>query len=601
MRQPPLPRTRRLTVIAQDPSVLDAEGRILTTELEIPAEDFSAGPRGYRVHVVDYDTSTDTLYAPKIYPEREDGVYVDPFKEAVGDGKIGELIHDPAFHAQNVYAIVMRTLARFEFALGRRVSWGFAGHQIYVAPHAFADANAFYSEADQALAFGYFYVPGKSGPRTPIFTCLSYDIVAHETAHAILDGLRERYTAPSSTEQAGFHEGFADIVALLSVLSLKDVVKTILLKLRPPSEPHVEVKANRIPADSLTRKNLEGSLLFGLADEMGSELSGIRGSALRRSVEIPRLDFTAKPKPTRYLDLPEFQEEHRCGELLVAAIMDAFLLVWLSRLKRYLDVNELTEIDVSIVAEEGAEAADQLLTIAIRGLDYMPPTDIRFSDYLSAMLTCDRETVPDDTRYGYREKLMDCFAAYGIKPASKADAGGFWRMSDDDFSYDRTHFEALLTDPNEVFRFIWDNREELDIEDASDYLGRAYFKVQSVRPCIRLGPDGFTIRETVAEYVQMATLRFDELNEVGVTGINADIPNDREITLYGSGTLIFDEYARLKYHVKNSIFSQTNQGPRIEHLWRSGYISNPRYTENLFGRMHLQRVLASSPNQSEAF
>ena len=63
--------------------------------------------------------------------------------------------------------------------------------------------------------FGYF--PGRS---QMVYCCLSHDIVAHETTHALLDGLRERYTDPSSPEQAAFHEGFADIVALLSVFAL---------------------------------------------------------------------------------------------------------------------------------------------------------------------------------------------------------------------------------------------------------------------------------------------------------------------------------------------------------------------------------------------
>ena len=70
MREAPLPRTRKLTVIAQDPSVLDPHGVILTTQIEIPAEELSPGPRGYRVHVVDYDSSTDTLYAPQHYDEQ---------------------------------------------------------------------------------------------------------------------------------------------------------------------------------------------------------------------------------------------------------------------------------------------------------------------------------------------------------------------------------------------------------------------------------------------------------------------------------------------------------------------------------------------------
>ena len=61
-----------------------------------------------------------------------------------------------------------------------------------------------------------------------VFGCLAHDIIAHETTHALLGGLRERYTDPSSPEQGGFHEGFADIVALLSVFSLRDVVKKAL-------------------------------------------------------------------------------------------------------------------------------------------------------------------------------------------------------------------------------------------------------------------------------------------------------------------------------------------------------------------------------------
>lgn len=586
-------------MVAQDPGVIDANGAMLTTEIEVPAEDLSPGPRGYRVHVVDYDASTDTLYAPVRYEKPLDASYVDPFKVFVEEGRVNELLDQPAFHAQNVYAIVMRTLARFEFALGRRVNWGFDGHQLYVAPHAFADANAFYSESDQCLAFGYFFLPGK-GKRTPIFTCLSFDVVAHETTHAILDGLRTRYTAPSSAEQAGFHEGFADVVSLLSVFSLRDVVRNILLNFRTKEVPTLDVADSKIPKESITRENLEGSLLFGLAEQMGSALSGLRGSALRRSIAIKPLQ-SGKSEP-KYLDRPEYREPHRCGEVLVAAMLEAFLEVWLTRLKRYLASDEnIKKLDVSIAVEEGAEAAEHLLNIAIRGLDYMPPTDIKFSDYLSAILTCDRETVPDDSRYGYRQKLRDCFAAYGIKPAPRADKEGYWRMAEGSFRYDRTHFDSLLRDPNEIERFMWDNREELELEDDNTFWGQAYRKVQSVRPCIRIGPDGFTVRETVAEYVQMATLRFDELSEVGINGISADIPADREITLYGSGTLIFDEYGQLKYHIKNDIYSQTNQAKRIDYLWESGYYADPSYTKNLFSRMHLGRTLAVNTDMSEAF
>lgn len=594
MSSPPLPRTRKLFIVAQDPSVKNAEGDVLLTQVEIPAEELSPGPRGYRVHVVDYDASTDTFYTPQSYDPLTNGCYPDPFADQIAEGDFAGLLADPGFHAQNVYAIVMRTLARFEFALGRRVGWGFSGHQLYVAPHAFADANAFYSEEDQALAFGYFRVPTKDGTSEPIFTCLSHDVVAHETTHAILDGLRERYTAPSSAEQAGFHEGFADIVAILSVFSLKDVVRTILLTRKAQKSLGV-VEENHVPVSSLTEKSLKKSVLLGLAEQMGSELSGIRGQALRRSIAILPLLKDQVP----YLRRSEFQEPHRCGELLVAAILNVFLQVWRSRLGKYTEDRET--VDVTVVVDEGAEAANHLLTMSIRALDYLPPTDLRFPDYLSALLTSDREVVPDDSKYEYRAKLRESFAAYGINPPAGADPEGYWRTVEASYVYDRTHFDSLLRDPEEIFRFIWDNRLELNIEKDEGPFGKSYLKVQSVRPCIRLGPDGFTVRETVAEYVQMVTVRFDELSGLQITGIDADIPADTEITLYGGGALIFDEYGKLKFHIRNSIFSRTKQPARIEYLWRSGYISNPEFTRNIFSRMHVDRILTAPSTVTEGF
>jgi hypothetical protein len=181
----------------------------------LPRETLAPGPCGYRVAVIDYDSSTDTLYAPL-----DLGPDGDPFEDASDD----ELLGNPKFHQQNVYAIAMCTLARFEFALGRRAAWSIRGHQIKIAPHAFCDPNAFYSESDEALMFGYF----PSGNGAPVYSCLSHDVVVHETTHALVDGLRTRYTDASSPDQAAFHEGFADIVALLSVFAQENVMHALL-------------------------------------------------------------------------------------------------------------------------------------------------------------------------------------------------------------------------------------------------------------------------------------------------------------------------------------------------------------------------------------
>ncbi|HEY0730491.1 MAG TPA: hypothetical protein VGD38_20570 [Pyrinomonadaceae bacterium] len=467
------------------------------------------------------------------------------------------------------------------------MSWGFRGHQIHIAPHAFADANAFYSKEDQALLFGYF--KGREGQM--VFSCLSHDVVAHETTHAILDGLRNRYTDPSSPEQAGFHEGFADVVALLSVFSLKDVVGTLLQK--DFTQTKTTSEANLIHSDYLELDTLKESVLIGLAEQMGAEMLGVRGDradALRRSVKLPEL------KPGQIDEVEEFQEPHRRGEILVAAMLNAFLHAWRARIHKLKGGRSRVMLDLELVVEQGADAANQLLTMAIRALDYTPPTDLQFSDYLSALITADKELVPDDTKYGYRKILLATFAKYGVEPASINSIDGSWEGCDAKLTYDRSHFESMMREPDEVFRFIWENREALKLHD------QAYTKVISVRPCMRIGPDGFALRETVAEYIQMMTIQAQELQYFDPPiGKPEGLDGNREVTIYGGGALIFDEYGRLKYHINNRVENVARQTPRLKYLWKCGYFDAASATRTAFARLHLNRTLNLRTRASEVF
>jgi hypothetical protein len=570
--------TQKLTIIAQDPSIRNG-GKIVLSEVDVPAEELLAGPRGYRVNVIDFDTATSTLYEPAVLKRAKDGQYEDPFapptkadgtprKRPKGYDK--KLVSDPRFHAQNVYAIVMRTLAQFEFALGRRVPWGSQGHQIHVAPHAFADANAFYSREHRGIFFGYFTGPSN---RT-IYTCLSHDIVAHETTHAILDGIRSRYLEPSSPDQAAFHEGFADVIALLSIFSLPDLVGQLLDRGTP--------RGRMISKAHLTTEALKESVLLGLAEEMGAGLSAGRDSALRRSANLT----PGRP----YMSMPEFSEEHDRGELLVAAMMNAFLEIWMTRLKK-IGFVAAGKRDRSLVVEEGARAAGHLLTMAIRALDYCPPTDITFADYLSALLTVDREVVPDD-KYGYRAALLTHFNNFDIRHARGADKDGTWKQFDgQELVYARTHFDSMLRDKEEVFRFSWENRKALDIDD------RGYVEVQSVRPSIRIGPDGFTLRETVAEYVQIMTLQARELKTALKITSPPDLPPTMRIRIFGGGALIFNEYGQLKYKIANRIEDAKRQTARLKYLWESGALDGDQDEGLRLARLHRARM--ARPERSE--
>jgi hypothetical protein len=549
--------TRHWTVLAQDPDVLGKNGKALTTTVEIPAERLERGPKGHRVHVIDYDAAADRFYRSRTTSPEKDRY------TKVTD--IDRLVRDPYFHQQNVYALVMSTLFSFERALGRPIDWGFLdpSHQLKVAPHAFLDSNAYYSRESESLNFGYF--PDDDGNR--VYVCLSHDIVVHETTHALLDGLRSMYLNPSSPDQAGFHEGFSDIVALLSVFSHHEVIEYALSPLTD--------RSGRIPGRNLTLEKLGGTALAMLAEEMGSALEGVRGTALRHSVEI-------RPDRRHYTSAT-YAEEHDRGELLVAVVIRAFLQIWIKRLTPLLQ-NAHSTLARTVAAEEGGTAASQLLNIVIRALDYMPPVDMTYPDYLSALLTADQQLYPDDTKYHYREALLTEFEKFGITPASRKNSDGVWDPPPTDtFTIAGMHFERLQRDPSTVFRFVWENRDALGIYPD------AFTRVTSVRPVLRVSRDGSVLQETVAEYVQTLRVYSPELKSLGIRKPDG-MRHSRLITLYGGGTLIFDEYGQLKFHIGTGVTSR-RQSARLQSLWDNDYFDDTASTAARIARMHRHRTL----------
>jgi len=590
---------RLVSVVAQDPAVRVANGRkILMAQIPIPVEETAPGPTGYRIQVVDYDASTGRYAGAHRLPGLD---APEPPAWRRGDPSI---VRDPVFRAHNAYAIAMRTLARFEFALGRRVGWGSAtgNHQLKLAPAGMVDANAFYSKQDEGLVFGYFRGAGGKD----VYLGLSHDVVAHETAHALLDGLRSRYMYPSTPDQAAFHEGFADIVALLSVFAQREMVRMLLV----PVAGHRDAIAL---ADVKLERLREGAL-FRLADTMGGEVSGVRGEPLRASATL---------EPDRkLLERAEFQEPHRRGEVLVAAVLRAFLSAWVARIHRAAAKGQ-DRVSLVQLADEGADVADSLVTLWIRALDYLPPSDVSFADALSAALTADLETRPDDARFRLRDHLRAQFAAFGITPASASGGAepGTWAPAPAGLNYERVRFESMRSDRDEVFRFLWDNRVRLRLRDD------AYTEVLSVCPCVRVGPDGFTLRETVATYYQVARLTADEVAERGIRipaglrkllgggrrrAVAEDVDDDdeRTIAIYGGGTLVFDEFGRLKYHVRRAADDARSgneaQATRLRHLWESGRLRLDRTNGvgtariDLAG-MHRMHVLGEFDARGEAW
>ena len=534
-------RWRELVILAQDPTVKLGD-RAIRAKVRVPREDLMPGPRGHRFQVVDFDaTNPARLENPVI----DDDDLAQKAWLALDDG---DLIESPVFRAQNVYAIAARTLDTFEQALGRRVPWSHAGHQLFLVPRAFREANAFYDPDAHAVFFGYFDLPDGSCA----YTSLSHDIVAHETTHAVLDGLRSRFQEPGLPDQAAFHEAFADIVALLSVFSMPEVVGAVA-----PGDTMDRLVA----ADRLTAEALAATALLGLGEQLGVALGSYgaaqRGSALRTSVGLtPGIGW---------IDDPDWEEPHLRGEILVAAVIKAFVAMWVRRLGKIL--GEGKRLDVDIAVEEGAKAADHLLRMAIRAIDYSPPLEFLFADFLDAILVSDAEVAPDD-EHDYRGALRSSFGVFGDPAAARPDHGRRDRRDGAcgtrpctrtssapaptrSTASSGTTWASWTSRPTSTSRWTASGRAPGWGRTASWSGGRC-----DVRPGARGNRGRADAPRSREDVLPDARRR---------RGIHAGED------LRGRG-LIFDQWGRPKYHQSKPLFDWDRQKARLEYLDRSGIV-----------------------------
>jgi hypothetical protein len=405
----PEPLSRKLRIFAFDPSLsaqFDMAG-IGEITISIPWEkDLLPGPIGEYIEVIDADPASNAFYKPVELNDRR----------LLAQNGLAPSETNPQFHQQMVYAVAMTTIHHFEQALGRVALW--SSHResrteehfvrrLRIYPHALRDRNAYYSPDKKALLFGYFPVSVKDANNTPgtlVFTCLSHDIIAHETTHALLDGVHPRFNEPVNPDVLAFHEAFADIVALFQHFSYPGVLRDQIAR---------------------TRGNLAGENLLGQLAQQFGKASG-RGGALRDALgEVNPATGKWEPHKPDVRVLENTSEPHARGAILVAAVFGAFLKVYRARtVDLYRIASEgtgvLREGDIhpdlsNRLADEAARCAQYLLQMCIRAIDYCPPVGITFGDYLRAIVSADYDLNPDDV-HGYRLAFIESFRQWGIHP-----------------------------------------------------------------------------------------------------------------------------------------------------------------------------------------
>jgi hypothetical protein len=514
-----------MTVLAQDAATLGPDRLPLITTIGVVADRLDPGPRSHRFHVVDIQIGSNIAAKPVELADQGGWRYVDKFAKTPSD----RLVEDGEFRAQNVFAVASHTLGLFEQHLGRRIPWRSGKPHLYLVPQAKIEANAAYSPDHDAVLFGWLPAVGD---QPPLYTCLSYGIIAHEVSHAVLDGLRPRFAEPGLPDQPAFHEALADLVALFSVFDNADVVKDLL-----PGA------GQKVPDSFANADTLRKNPLFGLAKELGQRIHTDRVDALRRSVELE--------PGTSWRTGKDAQEPHKMGEVLVAAFMRTFATIWANRID---DFARRGGMDRDRVAEEGAKAARHLLTMALRSLDYLPPVELEFADVIDSALTADARVAPDDPHH-YRNALRAGFADFGIVPPTH-------RIIDFDRTstrprYEHLNFESMRTSREEMYEFIWNNSRLLGVD-----LGYSTW-VERVLSATRVGPDGLVIEEVVADYVQRIDTTAGNLPK-GMRSYR--LPSTTPVQLWGGGVLVFDQFGRFRLHQRKPLLDVRRQNQRLQYL-----------------------------------
>lgn len=550
------PIHRPLRIYTLDPAASRLDGAVAV--LNVPFEPLRLGRSGLVgsvLEVVDWDETTEQLNKP---------VNLDDPRILIENGRAPSP-SDPLFRQQIVYAVCASTYDVFTRALGRDPCWGFqpkpgqAYAKLRIRPQAFCDRNAYYDSSAGELKFGYYAaddsVQGRNRPGGRVFTSLSHDIIVHEMTHALLDGLRPRFRLPTHPDVPAFHEGFADLVAILMHFSYSDVVRAA-------------IERSGVAPDEV---------LLSLATQFGHTTGSCR--PLRSAIDPAGLGQDRERSVRRYDQTGD--EPHERGSLLVTAIFEAFATILRRKTKRFIRLARLAQGEApgselcEILADQASTLASQFLSICIRAIDYCPPFDLCFGEYLRAVITADFDLVQDDP-FGYREAIIDSFARrriYADGVPDLAEESLLWRPPDENMKpIEDLHFKKLrfagdpgrAADETELRR----QAEALgsyamrpgyarafgcalpgDVQLNGDHIDPAV--VGSIRSLRRVGPDRQVTFDTVAEITQRRWCKRG-------SGIFCEV--------FGGSTVILGPDGSVRYVIRKSVTDQHRIEAQANHL-----------------------------------
>lgn len=266
----------------------------------------------------------------------------------------------PEFDQVNAFYYTTMTLRMYERYANRQIPWSFPSARITIDPHVGNLANAFYNEQEQLLGFHTF----RNKADEQHSTAQSADIVTHEAAHAVLDGLRDLYNESFGLGSRAFHESFGDVTAMLVALHDDSLIRRLL----------------QWTDGDLRMSNFVTEVAEHLTDELLNsqhfrEHTIYLRNAFNMLVDKPFEDLSYSP------DNPETElarQEHSYSRLFTGAVYDILVGVY-ERFKE----NNLPQF-VALY-----RARDVIGNLLVTAIELGPVGELNFSDMAKAFLSAD--------------------------------------------------------------------------------------------------------------------------------------------------------------------------------------------------------------------
>ncbi len=420
-------------ICLQDPSFIRDKSKLSIEMIEVSWEPrFTDGPTSARITVEDYyETEFGTHKPDPAKWDEKQRCFVDPKGQLVAPK-----LNNDQFHQINVWAIAQRILEFYEdfTVLGRPVPWGFNGNRLVIKPHATTEEKGtYYDPVTKSLEFAYIH--------GNVYTCLSHDIVAHETGHAILDGIRPYFYDSWTLETEAFHEFIADLTAIMSALR-NNYVRNIFI-------------------DYLEKGLPEKDFLAKIGEEFGKAISN--SDFIRTAQNKVTMDDVRRWEKDRADDAV-----HNSSQVLTGMIYDLLLKLYQGyRLREH-------------TPDEAAWHATRRLTqMALQSLDFLPPVDVTFCDYVEAFLIRDELLDPED-RHEYRPLIRQLCEERKIQVPLEGQRPKRPR------NLANPPVDGLLASRTSAYKYIHANREALRIPAMRDVVVDVYTAQKVDRAFIRL-------------------------------------------------------------------------------------------------------------------